>query len=77
VDLANGVLHHKPDAAGDSPDATLRLSRGSLMALLLANVPVEALVATGSLSVDGDVEAVKSLVSLLDEFEFWFNIVTP
>ena len=77
VDLANGVLHHKLDAAGDSPDATLRLSRGSLMALLLANVPVEALVATGSLSIDGDVEAVKSLVSLLDEFEFWFNIVTP
>jgi alkyl sulfatase BDS1-like metallo-beta-lactamase superfamily hydrolase len=77
VDLSNSVLHHKRDATTASPDATLRLSRGALMALLLANAPVDALIATGSLSVDGDVAAVKSLVSVLDDFEFWFNIVTP
>ena len=60
VDLSNSVLHHKRNASSASPNATLRLSRGALMGLMLANVPVEALIATGSLSVDGDVAAVKA-----------------
>ena len=77
VDLSNGVLHHKLDATSNDPNATVRLSKRSLVGLMLAKVPVEALIESGSLSVDGDVSSLKLLVSLLDDFEFWFNIVTP
>ncbi len=77
VDLSNGVLHHKAGAASDTADATVRLSRQSLVALMLAGIPVDALMTSGSISIDGDVTALKDLVSLLDNFEFWFNIVTP
>ncbi len=39
--------------------------------------PVELLVENGFVVVDGDVAKLQELIALLDNFEFWFNIVTP
>jgi alkyl sulfatase BDS1-like metallo-beta-lactamase superfamily hydrolase len=43
----------------------------------MAGVPVEQLIESNTIQVDGDVDALVELIGLLDNFEFWFNIVTP
>ncbi len=77
VNVSNGVLHHY--AGGHSPDAdaTVQLTRNGLTAMTLLGKPVAALVEAGVIEIQGDAEALEALVSLLDRFEFWFNIVTP
>ena len=74
--LRHGTLsHHK--GAEDGPDATLRIKRSDLNEVILGEVKLEALLRDGTAKVDGDPQALHDLVGLLDEFEFWFNIVTP
>ena len=77
VTLANGVLHHAADPQAESADATVTLSRGGLVAMALLGQPVSALVDSGAVAVEGDVAALENLFGLLDNFDFWFNIVTP
>ena len=38
---------------------------------------LDDLIAAGEISVEGDTDAIRTLLGLLDEFEFWFDIVTP
>jgi len=75
--LANGVLNHKVGNASPDAVATIVLSRPAFLAMMLGGVPVESLKANGMIEVDGDEDALPEFLGLLDEFEFWFNIVTP
>lgn len=34
-------------------------------------------VAGGGITIDGDADAFEDFLGLLDDFEFWFDIVTP
>jgi alkyl sulfatase BDS1-like metallo-beta-lactamase superfamily hydrolase len=36
-----------------------------------------ALTMAGLVDIDGDAAKLEQLIALLDNFEFWFNIVTP
>ena len=38
---------------------------------------LEGKVASGDIKITGRKEALFELLSLLDKFEFWFNLVTP
>ena len=38
---------------------------------------LDAAVAAGEVTIDGDTGALQTLMGLLDTFEFWFDIVTP
>ena len=52
--------------------------RGIVVAGLLGGSDVaRGVLASGALVVDGDAAVLPELLALLDEFEFWFNIVTP
>ena len=75
--LVNGVLHHARSVADGNADARLRLTRSGLLALAVAGVPAGELAASGEIDIDGDVAAIETLFGLLDDFEFWFEIVTP
>ena len=75
--VQNGVMRHKEGGQGDSADAKVRLTRDGLIALALQGKPVTMLVNAGMLQVEGDAGKLEQLLSLLDSFEFWFNIVTP
>ena len=78
VELENGVLNHTAGAQADDADATVTLSRDTLNehhpqrddAGRTRSAP-----ATSRSS--GDQAKLDELVSYLDTFEFWFNIVTP
>ena len=77
VDVSNGVLHHWAGRQRETADATIRLGRNGLIALILLGRSVQSLSESGIIEIDGDQAVLEELVSLLDDFEFWFDIVTP
>jgi alkyl sulfatase BDS1-like metallo-beta-lactamase superfamily hydrolase len=77
VTVANGVLNYRSVTESPDADATISLTRQGLVALALLGRAPALLVENGVISVEGNMDAVDELMSLLDNFEFWFNIVTP
>ena len=57
--------------------ATLSLARATLDRVLLGLTTLEQAAEAGDLTVEGDPEKIRELLGLLDDFEFWFDIVTP
>jgi alkyl sulfatase BDS1-like metallo-beta-lactamase superfamily hydrolase len=74
--VENGVLNHfgKPVA---NADAKLTMSKSTLDRIQLKELPVEQAITSADLKIDGRREAFAEFVALLDNFPFWFNIVTP
>ncbi|MEA2009747.1 MAG: alkyl sulfatase dimerization domain-containing protein [Actinomycetota bacterium] len=77
VEVTNGVLHHTIDDLASDPTATLTLNRAALDSVLSDKADFAGLIGDGSIQVNGSVEAVAEFTGVLDDFEFWFNIVTP
>ena len=75
LELSNGTLHNHRGATG-SPDATIRMTRDALDTMLTGG-DMGALVAGGAVTFDGDLALVQALLTNLDDFDFWFPIVTP
>jgi alkyl sulfatase BDS1-like metallo-beta-lactamase superfamily hydrolase len=75
--LANGSLNHSLDRHHDDADAGLAMARAALDDIILGAVNLPDAITAGSVELTGNADAVHDLVSLLDTFEFWFNIVTP
>jgi alkyl sulfatase BDS1-like metallo-beta-lactamase superfamily hydrolase len=72
----NGVLNHTAGVQADDADATIKLSRQMLNDIVLQQTTLKDAVAAGDVTVDGDQSKLGELVSYLDTFEFWFDIVT-
>lgn len=77
LEMANGVLNHTADMQQDDADATITLSRETLNAIILGESSLAKAITAGDVKIDGDPKKLEELVGLLDNFEFWFNIVTP
>ncbi len=77
VTLENGVLNHTPGVQATDADVSITLNRDALSAALQDRSALKARVASGEITVDGDTRKLAELFSYLDEFEFWFPIVTP
>lgn len=77
VTLENAVLHHVKDRRMTKADASIAITRGGLVDILLGEKTLDALVAAKVAKVDGDGHALTDLVGLLDQFDFWFEIVMP
>ncbi|MGF6160455.1 alkyl sulfatase BDS1-like metallo-beta-lactamase superfamily hydrolase [Ensifer sp. KUDG1] len=77
VQLENGVLNNTKGAQAEKADATVTLKREVLDNLVLGSTTLDKAVAAGEIKVDGDGTKLTQLVSMLDNFDFWFNIVTP
>jgi alkyl sulfatase BDS1-like metallo-beta-lactamase superfamily hydrolase len=83
--IANGSLHATGGrhAEVDGVDANIVCTHDALAALTLnassLDETLDASLASGALTVDGaaGAEALRTLLRLLDRFDFWFNIVTP
>ncbi len=74
--VENGVLNYftKPVA---NADAKLTMSKPTLDRIQLKELPVEQAVTSGEMKVEGRREALSEFVAMLDNFPFWFPIVTP
>ena len=74
--LRNGALSHR-EGVDEDVDATVTVDRADLNAVILGTATLLEQIADGRASVSGDEAVLHDLIDLLDEFEFWFNIVTP
>lgn len=77
VRLSNGTLIHTADKVLPDPDATVLWQRDALQRLLFGGSDLAAEVAAGRVRIDGEMAPVTDLFALLDDFPFWFPIVTP
>lgn len=73
--VENAVLNYgKPLTKAD---ATLTLSKATLEKIQLKKLTLDQAIAAGDLKVDGNRGKLDEFLGLLDDFPFWFNIVTP
>lgn len=75
--LTNSALNHMLGEQVADADATLTLSRSTLNKIIMGETSMKREIDAGEASVQGKREAFHEMFSLLDSFEFWFNIVTP
>jgi len=74
--LSNGTLHHRMGQT--HPDApTLKITRSGLDQLNLKLKSFGELAKEGDASIDGNPLAVRAFFGLIEEPEFWFEIVRP
>ncbi|MCF7718297.1 MBL fold metallo-hydrolase [Aeromonas jandaei] len=76
LSLENSVLNHTTRYA-DKPDVTITLSKKTLDDIQLGQGTMEQKIASGEIKIKGDQQKFSDFISLLDKFNFWFNIVTP
>jgi alkyl sulfatase BDS1-like metallo-beta-lactamase superfamily hydrolase len=77
VELENGVLNHTANMKVAKADATIAMSRDTLNNIILQQTKLDDAISSGAVKISGDQTKLRDLVSYLDTFEFWFNIVTP
>jgi alkyl sulfatase BDS1-like metallo-beta-lactamase superfamily hydrolase len=77
VTLENAVLHHVKDRKSATADATVAITRKALADLVLGERKVADVVASKEAKIEGKAGSLEALLSLLDVFDFWFEIVMP
>lgn len=77
LNLENAALSHQPNQQVENADATLNLTRNAINQIILGESTLDEQIKSGEVKVQGRSDALSELVSLLDTFEFWFNIVEP
>ncbi|EKA6482995.1 SCP2 sterol-binding domain-containing protein, partial [Salmonella enterica] len=77
LELENGVLNHTANAEAQNADATLTLSRDTLNKIILKETTLKQAEDSGEVKLTGDGAKLDQMLSYMDKFEFWFNIVTP
>jgi alkyl sulfatase BDS1-like metallo-beta-lactamase superfamily hydrolase len=74
--VENGALTAKQSLA-TSADATVTLAKTTLDNIELGQTTLKDSIAAGDVKIEGKEEALSDFLGLLDNFPFWFNIVTP
>jgi alkyl sulfatase BDS1-like metallo-beta-lactamase superfamily hydrolase len=75
--VENGVLNHAAGKRGRTSDVGLSLTRAALNDILLQHSTMQEKLSSGEISIEGNPEMLAEMFSLMDEFDPWFNIVTP
>ena len=77
LELENGVLNHTANAQAKDADATNTLDRTTLNDIILKKETLKQAMDKGDVKVSGDGAKLEEMLSYMDTFDFWFNIVTP
>ncbi|MBF0496548.1 MAG: MBL fold metallo-hydrolase, partial [Deltaproteobacteria bacterium] len=75
--LENSVLHYQSDKQSGTADLTLIMTRVTFNKLLLGQATFADLVKSGDIIAIGRIAALPDLLVLMDQFDPYFNIVTP
>ncbi|MBP8948538.1 MAG: MBL fold metallo-hydrolase [Candidatus Promineofilum sp.] len=75
--IENGVLNYARGKHADHADASLTTTRATLDQIALGEATAAEKLAAGEATIEGDPAKFVEFLSMLDTFEFWFNIVTP
>ncbi len=74
--VENGVLNYSKKLVANA-DAKIRMTKDTFDRIQLREITPQQAIASGDMQIEGKGEAFAEFVSLLDNFPFWFNIVTP
>ncbi|KDB69500.1 MBL fold metallo-hydrolase [Bordetella bronchiseptica] len=77
LEMGNSVLNHTEGKQAKDPDASLSLARETLNDIMLKKTTLKDALAKGDAKLSGDQSKLNDVFGSLDDFEFWFNIVTP
>jgi len=77
LELKNAHLNNIQGIQSQSADVTVTMNRSDLNLMLMKVKSFPELVKSGAIQFDGDITAFTSILQMLEEFPFWFNIVTP
>lgn len=77
LELENAHLNNIKGIQKENADVTVTIKRSDLNLMLMKRKSLGALIEEGRVSFDGDQNAFISLLMMMEEFPFWFNIVTP
>lgn len=77
LEMVNGVLNHTEGMQAKNADAKVTLTRDTLNKLMLKETTLKDAVSSGAIKVDGAEAKLEELMSYMDNFDFWFPIVTP
>jgi alkyl sulfatase BDS1-like metallo-beta-lactamase superfamily hydrolase len=76
VEVENAVMRQYPDRTAPGAPA-ITLSRATLVQLISGAVSLEAAMASGDVTAEGDPAPVAAFLGWLDRFDFWFKIIEP
>jgi alkyl sulfatase BDS1-like metallo-beta-lactamase superfamily hydrolase len=77
VEMVHGVLNHTADTQASNADATITMARDTLNQIVLGQTTSDKAISDGDIKITGSQTKLDELLSYLDSFDFWFNIVTP
>ena len=75
--IENGVLLYHQGKSDENADITLLLKKDSLDDIVLNNVLLMDQIKSGRVKLSGDETKLVEFSDMLDNFPFWFNIMTP
>jgi len=75
--VENGVLNHSKGQPSAQADASVTLTRTALDQVVLGEATLPDKLASGEVKIEGNQAKLVEFLSLMDNFEFWFNIATP
>ncbi|MBM7060384.1 MBL fold metallo-hydrolase [Pseudomonas sp. UL073] len=77
LELKNSHLNNIKGVQREDAGQTVTIDRADLNRLMLKEVSALSLVAQGKLKTSGNPLLLGKLFGMLDEFDFWFDVVTP
>jgi alkyl sulfatase BDS1-like metallo-beta-lactamase superfamily hydrolase len=77
LEMVHGVLNHTEGRTLQNADASLTLTRDTLNKIMLKETTLKDALASGAMKIQGNEGKLDELMSYMDSFDFWFNIVTP
>lgn len=77
LEMVNGVLNHTEGMQAKDADATITLTRDTLNNIMLKQTTLKDAVSKGDVKINGNEGKLEELMSYMDNFDFWFPIVTP
>ena len=76
IEMVHGVLNHTSNRQADKVNATITLSRETLNQSVLRETTMKDAIDSGVVNIAGSQAKLEEMLSHLDTFDFWFNIVT-
>jgi len=77
VSLENATMRHEPEKHREDADLTLAIARMDFIELVIREKDLAGLKGAGAAQLTGEESALTDLLSFLDTFDFWFEIVMP
>ncbi|WP_248557378.1 alkyl/aryl-sulfatase [Paraburkholderia terrae] len=77
VGVENSAIHYSKGKTANNADASITMTRADLNNVMLGSTSMQKLVMSGGAKIDGNSQKLGEFISWLDNFDFYFNIVTP